>query len=146
MSIDFYREEGELGYLANYSPHGFSIDHVFYKTAEHFYQASKFDDPVLREKIISCETPREAACIGRDRMNPRIPNFKEKKLDVMYQGVLEKFRQNPAICDKLLKTGNEEIREMTDQESYWGMGPHMDGENHMGQILMKVREQLRKER
>ena len=42
--IDFYKEFGNLGYLANYSHHGFYKDGIFYKTAEHYYQASKFND------------------------------------------------------------------------------------------------------
>jgi predicted NAD-dependent protein-ADP-ribosyltransferase YbiA (DUF1768 family) len=33
--IEFYKEFGDLGYLANYSNHGFSIDGVYYKTVEH---------------------------------------------------------------------------------------------------------------
>ena len=41
MSVDFYKEFGELGYLAIYSNHGFYEDGVFYKTVEHYYQAKK---------------------------------------------------------------------------------------------------------
>ena len=145
MSVDFYREEGELGYLANYSNYGFTVDGVYYPTAEHFYQASKFDNPEIIQKILSCKTAREAASVGRDRNNKRIDHFKDIKLDKMYQAVYEKFQQNPDIRKKLIETGDEEIREMTDQESYWGVGPQLDGENHMGEILMRVREELKKQ-
>ena len=48
MSIDFYNEHGPLGYLANYSNHCFIKDGVYYKTAEHYYQASKFVDEKIR--------------------------------------------------------------------------------------------------
>ena len=146
MAIEFYKEFGEYGYLASYSNHGFTIDNVFYPTVEHFYQASKFADINLKKRIINCKTPKEASVIGRDRNNKRIDDFNKIKLDIMYKGVYEKFRQNPDILNKLLNTGNEEIREMTTKESYWGVGPQLDGENHMGIILMKVREQLRKEK
>ena len=145
MSVDFYREEGELGYLANYSNYGFTVDGVYYPTAEHFYQASKFDNPEIIQKILSCKTAREAASVGRDRNNKRIDHFKDIKLDKMYQAVYEKFQQNPDIRKKLIETGDEEIREMTDQESYWGVGPQLNGENHMGEILMRVREELKKQ-
>ena len=144
MAIEFYREEGELGYLANYSNYGFTVDGIYYPTAEHFYQASKFDNPEIIEKILACKTPREAACCGRNKNHIRIPNFKEMKLEKMYQGVFEKFRQNPDILQKLLDTGNEEIIEANDQDSFWGIGPDGDGENHMGEILMRVRENLKK--
>lgn len=143
MSVDFYREEGELGYLANYSNYGFTVDGVYYPTAEHFYQASKFDNPEIIQKILSCKTAREAASVGRDRNNKRIDHFNDIKLNKMYQAVYEKFQQNPDIRKKLIETGDEEIREMTDQESYWGVGPQLDGENHMGEILMRVREELK---
>lgn len=145
MSVDFYKEFGDLGYLANYSNHGFYKDGIYYKTVEHYYQSKKFDNKELIKKIIECDTPKEASTIGRDRKNKRIDNFKDKKLDIMYEGVLEKFRQNSDIRAKLIETRNQEIREMTVKESYWGVGPNMDGENHIGKILMKVREQVKKE-
>ena len=143
MSIDFYKEQGPLGYLASYSNHGFTINGIYYKTVEHFYQASKYNDPVIINKILSCNTPKEASIIGRDRNNKRINDFKSIKLDKMYEANLEKFKQNPDILKKLLETGEEEIREMTVKESYWGVGPNLDGENHMGIILMKVRNELK---
>lgn len=145
MSIDFYKEFGEYGYLASYSNHGFVVENVYYPTVEHFYQASKFDNKEIINAILKCKTPKEASTIGRDRKNIRITNFKDIKLDKMYEGTLEKFRQNPDIAKKLLETGNEEIREMTVKESYWGMGPNLDGENHMGEILMRVRTKLKEE-
>ena len=145
MSVDFYKEFGDLGYLANYSNHGFYKDGVYYKTVEHYYQSKKFNDKELVKKIIECDTPKEASNIGRDRGNIRIDNFKDKKLDVMYEGVLEKFRQNSDIRAKLIETRNQEIREMTTKENYWGIGPNLDGENHIGKILMKVRDKVKKE-
>lgn len=143
MGIDFYKEFGEYGYLANYSPYGFIVDGVYYPTAEHYYQSEKFDDVKIKNQIIACSTPKEASMIGRRRDLPRKKNFHDQKLFVMYQGVLEKFRQNPDIRSKLIESRNQEIREMTVKENYWGMGPLLDGENHMGKILMMVREQVK---
>ena len=145
MSIDFYKEHGPLGYLANYSNHGFIKDGVFYKTAEHYYQASKFDDEEIRKRIIDSNTPKEASNIGRDRKNIRKKNCRNKKLDDMYMGVYLKFSQNKDIRSKLIETRNQEIREMTTKESYWGVGPNEDGLNHIGKILMRVRKKIRKE-
>ena len=135
MSVDFYKEHGTLGYLANYSNHGFIKDGVYYKTAKHYYQASKFDDETIRKKIINAETPKEASIIGRDRNNIRKKNCRTKKLDDMYTAVYLKFSQNKDIRSKLIETRNQEIREMTTKESYWGIGPNFDGINHIGKIL-----------
>ena len=145
MSIDFYKELGEFGFLANYSQHGFFKKGIYYPTAEHYYQSQKFDDVAIRNRIIKAKTPKEASNIGRDRALVRRNNFRDIKNFVMYEGVLEKFRQNFDIRDKLIETRNEEIREMTVKESYWGVGPNFDGENHMGKILMKVRKQIKEE-
>ena len=145
MSIDFYKEFGPLGYLANYSNHGFTKDGTYYKTAEHFYQASKFDNKKIIDKIINCETPKEASVIGRDRNNKRISNFKNIKIDKMYEAIYLKFSQNKDIRSKLIETRNEEIREMTTKESYWGVGPNEDGLNYTGKILMDVRDKVKED-
>ena len=144
MSVDFYKEHGPLGYLANYSNHGFIKDGVYYKTAEHYYQASKFDDEKIRQKIINSPTPKEASIIGRDRNNIRKKDWSHQKLDEMYMAVYLKFSQNKDIRSKLIETRNKEIREMTTKESYWGIGPNLDGINHIGKILMRVRKKIKK--
>lgn len=145
MSIDFYKEFGPLGYLANYSQHGFYKNGIYYKTVEHFYQSEKFDNEEIKNKIINANTPKEASNIGRDRNNKRKDNFKKIKEEVMYEGVLEKFRQNADIRSKLIETGNSPIREMTIDEYYWGVGKDLSGENHIGKTLMKVRNTIKNE-
>ena len=143
--IEFYKEFGELGYLANYSNHGFTKNDVFYKTVEHYYQSEKFSDPEIKNKIINADTPKEASNIGRDRSNKRIPNFKDIKEQVMFDGVLEKFRQNRDIAYKLIETRNKKIAEATIDEYYWGIGKDKSGKNVIGDILVKVRERIKEE-
>ena len=145
MAIEFYKEFGENGYLANYSNYGFYKNNIFYKTVEHYYQSEKFDNNVIKEKIINSNTPKEASNIGRDRKNIRKNNFNSIKNQVMLDGVLEKFRQNKSILYKLIETRNEEIIENTVDEYYWGIGKDKSGKNHFGKILMKARHILKKE-
>ncbi|MBQ8535020.1 MAG: DUF1768 domain-containing protein [Bacilli bacterium] len=145
MTVDFYKEFGELGFLANYSSHGFYKNNIYYKTVEHYYQSEKFDDIEIKNKIINCDTPKEASNIGRDRNLIRKDNFRSIKNDVMYEGLYLKFSQNKDIRSKLIETGDSLIREMTVKESYWGVGPNLDGENHIGFLLMKVRDKIKEE-
>lgn len=145
MAIKFYKEFGELGYLATYSNHGFYKDDIFYKTSEHYYQSKKFDDPTVVQRIIDAETPKEASNIGRDRNNKLRENWRLIKNEIMYEAVLYKFMEHADLREKLLATGNEEIIEETTKENYWGCGPNHDGTNHYGKILCKVRERLRSE-
>ncbi len=143
--VEFYKEFGELGYLANYSNHGFTKNGVFYKTVEHYYQSEKFSDPEIKKRIIDADTPKEASNIGRDRSLKRIEDFKSIKNQVMYEGILEKFRQNRNIAYKLIETRNRDIAEATIDEYYWGIGKDKSGENVIGDILVRVRERIKKE-
>ncbi len=144
-SVDFYKEFGELGYLANYSNHGFYDQGVFYKTVEHYYQAHKFDNSDIQKKIINSETPKEASNIGRDRNHIRISNIDEIKNSIMFHGLYLKFSEHINIRNKLLYTGHKNIREMTVKEYYWGVGDTLDGQNNIGKILCNVREVIREE-
>ena len=145
MAIYFYKEFGPLGYLANYSNYGFYDKNIYYKTVEHYYQSQKFDDKVLKNKVINAKTPKEASIIGRDRNNKLKNNWKNIKQDVMLKGVLLKFRQNIDILVKLLNTGDEKIIENTVDEYYWGCGKNKTGENNFGKILVKARNVLKNE-
>ena len=145
MAIEFYKEFGDLGYLANYSNHGFYKNGIYYKTVEHYYQSEKFDNQEIKNKIINAETPKEASSIGRDRNNKRKDNFKKIKNQVMLEGLLEKFRQNEDIRNKLLETNDEEIVEKTIDEYYWGIGKDGTGKNVIGHLLMKTRNIIREE-
>ena len=144
MTIYFYKELGPLGYLASYSLHGFWKEGVYWKTVEHYYQAHKFEDIVVRAEIIDAQTPKDASSIGRNRSHALRKGWKHIKVCAMYDAVLYKFLQNQDIADKLLQTGTEWIVEATVKENYWGCGPNKDGANHYGIILCQVRDTLRK--
>ena len=144
MAIRFYKEFGELGYLATYSNHGFIKDGIYYQTSEHYYQSKKFKNKAVVKKIIKAKTPKEASEIGRDRNNKLRPNWKLIKNDVMYEAVLYKFLTHKDIQEKLLATGDEEIIEETVKENYWGCGPLHDGQNNYGKIMSLVRENIRR--
>ena len=145
MAIYFYKEFGELGYLATYSPHGFYLNNKYYKTSEHYYQSKKMIDPIISEMIIETKTPKEASNIGRDRNNQKVKNWRLIKCDVMYEAVIYKFLANHNIREKLLATGNDEIIEETVKENFWGCGINRDGKNNYGKILCIVREKMKED-
>lgn len=144
MAIYFYKEFGDLGYLATYSQHGFIKDGIYWKTVEHYYQANKFVEDEVRNLVINAETPKMASAIGRNRNYKIRDDWEQVKNEIMYDAVLAKFLAHPNLAEKLIATGNEEIVEETVKESYWGCGPKKDGLNIYGKILCKVREDLKK--
>jgi hypothetical protein len=62
----------------------------------------------------------------------------------MYTAVKEKFGDNhPALKTKLLATGTTILRNASKQDNYWGLGRKRLGQNKLGIILMRVRDEMR---
>ena len=60
----------------------------------------------------------------------------------MYEIVLAKFTQNPDLKEELLATGDEHLEEgNTWGDAIWGTVDGV-GENRLGKILMRVRDEL----
>ena len=107
------------------------------------YQAGKSDDPAEQDRILAAPTPGAAKRMGR-RTRMRA-GFEEKKLALMEELVDAKFRQNPALREALLATGEIHMCEVNSWfDTTWGVCNGV-GENHLGKTLMRVRARLRAE-
>lgn len=143
MTIYFYSTQGEYGAFSNFSRHGFELDDHYWPTAEHYFQAQKFEDPAYVERIRQAKTPKEAARLGRSRDYPLRADWETAKDDIMRRAVLAKFEAHADIRARLLATGDAEIVENAPGDFYWGCGKDGSGLNRLGQILMEVRTLLR---
>jgi diaminohydroxyphosphoribosylaminopyrimidine deaminase/5-amino-6-(5-phosphoribosylamino)uracil reductase len=63
----------------------------------------------------------------------------------MDQAQYAKFSQYPDIRAELIGTGNAEIINGDQTDTFWGVGVDGHGQNQMGQSLMRVRERLKRE-
>jgi ribA/ribD-fused uncharacterized protein len=64
----------------------------------------------------------------------------------MQEVLLHKFRQHADLRGMLLATGDAPLIYADEQDTYWGEGPPgQNGMNHLGRILERVREELRRE-
>ena len=64
----------------------------------------------------------------------------------MYRALKAKFKQNDKLKEQLLfATGDEELIEDSPYDYYWGIGRNKTGKNRLGILLMKLREELKKE-
>jgi ribA/ribD-fused uncharacterized protein len=70
------------------------------------------------------------------------PDWDNAKLDVMYKAVYAKFSQNSSLGQALKGTGNVELVEDSPIDAFWGTGADGIGQNWLGKILMKVRDQI----
>lgn len=143
MAIYFYKVNDEYGCFSNFSHHGFKLDGKWWMTSEHYFQAQKFHNTEYEERIRLIENPMKAAELGRNCSLPLRKDWEEVKDTIMKNAVLEKFKQNGAICEVLLATGKKKIVERTTNDYYWGCGKDGSGKNMLGTILMEVREELR---
>jgi ribA/ribD-fused uncharacterized protein len=142
MSILFYVPNDKYGFLSNFSPHGIEMNGAWYPTVEHYFQAQKFGDENYCEKIRTARTPRDAKNLGRTREFPLRADWEEVKDEVMYQACLKKFQTHDEIRAALLRTKNEKLIENAPSDYYWGCGANGTGKNRLGEILMRVREEL----
>jgi ribA/ribD-fused uncharacterized protein len=84
-----------------------------------------------------------AARLGRDRSAKLRRNWESIKVQVMTEAVLAKFSQHEDLRTLLLATDDALLVEHTDNDAYWGDGGDGSGKNMLGQVLMRVRDQLR---
>lgn len=110
-------------------------------TAEHYYQSRKTFNGIWIEKIKKASTPGKAKRLGRQA--PLKINWINYRLDVMKSTVYIKFLDNPELRSKLLQTGDRKLIESNNWgDTFWGVC-NGTGENHLGRILMWVRQELR---
>jgi N-glycosidase YbiA len=132
--------QGEYRFLSNFWPAEVVFEGITYPTAEHAYQAAKSLDPIDRQRIAVSPTPAEAKRAGR-ALKPR-EDWETAKFDVMERVVRDKFTRHADLRTQLLTTGDAQLIEgNTWGDRVWGVYQG-EGENRLGLILMKVRDEL----
>lgn len=133
---------GPYRFLSNFYPAVVLLDGVPYPTVEHAFQAAKTADTGDRAIIRSLPTPLEAKAFGK-RVLLR-EDWETVKIEVMTDLVRQKFHQ-VELREKLLATGDQTLVEGNRWgDMYWGVC-RGQGMNWLGRILMKVREEIRKD-
>lgn len=139
----------EWAFLSNFYPQEIEFEGITYPSNEHFFQAMKTLDVDERRAIANALTPGKAKRMGR-KVSLR-PDWENIKDDVMLEGLYRKFA-NEELADWLLDTGNEWLEEGNyHHDNYWGICycekcQDTMGKNKLGKLLMKVREEIKKER
>lgn len=163
----FYENENGVyfksGYLSQWYGYNtnenvsFIIEDTVYNCCEKYMMLQKanyFNDKEIANLIINTNDPKEHKKLGR-----LVKNFDKKKWDniadfIVYKANYAKFSQNQHLKNKLLNTGNKIIVECSPYDTIWGNGLNITdtlntpqnewkGTNRLGNILMRVRENLR---
>jgi ribA/ribD-fused uncharacterized protein len=135
--------DGDFRFLSNFCPAPIEFERILYPRVEHAYQAAKATDRAERERIAALATPGRAKRAGA-KLLPRA-DWLAVKLEIMEELVLLKFRTHADLRALLLATGACYLEETnTWGDCFWGACCGT-GDNHLGKILMRVRERLRTE-
>ena len=143
--IHFFGVRCEHAFCSNFAPYPVTIDGVTWPTSEHYYQAQKFTDPAFRESIRAAVTPGQAKRMSRSKTQPRVDAWEAVRDEAMYRVVRAKFAQHAEIRAALLATGEAQLVEHCQRDAYWGDAGDGSGQNMLGRILMRVREEMRSE-
>lgn len=129
--------------LSNFSAHAVEFEGRDYPTAEHAYQAQKFAHLENVEIIRIARSPLLAKRRAKILVEFRRRDWSnEFKLYIMEKILRAKVEQHADVRDALLRSGNMEIVENSPTDSFWGWGPDKKGQNHLGKIWMKIRDEI----
>jgi len=142
MTIYFYTATDQYGCFSNFSLHRFFLDGYQWPSVEHYFQAQKFFGIPYRDVIRRAKNPKEASVLGKTRKYKLRADWDQVKDELMYKAVKTKFKTHSDIRAILLGTIDEEIVENSPYDYYWGCGQDGNGQNRLGKILMRVREEL----
>ena len=130
---------GENRFLSNFYETSVEWEGLIYPSSEAAFQAAKTLDQEDRKRFQTM-APTIAKREGY-KVKLR-ENWKDIKIDVMYQIVLAKFSQNEFLKQKLIATGREWLEEgNTWGDRTWGTVDGI-GNNYLGKVLMAVRSVL----
>jgi ribA/ribD-fused uncharacterized protein len=136
---------GDEFFLSNFYISPMIWNGKIYKSVEHAYQASKANNESEHEWIRNMDTPGKAKKNGM-KVHLR-EDWEEIKLELMLELIRTKFL-NPELSKKLVDTQNYLLVEGNYwHDNFFGNCTCLDckkieGQNHLGKILMKVRTEL----
>ena len=139
--MDILVFDGPFRFLSNFFVAPLVYDGVLWSNSEAAYQAAKCANPEHKEWFYPLD-PGPAKRLGK-KVKMRL-DWDEVKLSIMYDIVKAKFEQNPELREWLLSTTGHLEEGNTWGDKIWGT-VNREGENNLGKILMRIREELRGE-
>lgn len=144
------------GFMSQWFTCDFEIDGVRYGCAEQFMMAEKarlFEDAVYEKLIMEAHHPHQQKALGKLVRRFNKSKWDAVARDIVYSGNYAKFKQNPGLEYELLDTKDEWLVEASPTDEIWGVGldwtdeavldpENWQGTNWLGEVLMKVREDI----
>lgn len=141
-----YKGKWVFNWFSNMLPldTSFLYQGIEYKTVENFYQAMKLpkDKLSLRKEISELSSQKAKKEIrNKEKYLWREDWNKEMALSVMEYALRIKFSKDTSWYKKLITTKGEIVEWNNWGDVFWGKTLDGKGENHLGKILMKIRDE-----
>lgn len=131
---------GEHRFLSNFWPSPIVHRTLRFSTVEVAYQWEKCSTEEGKSAILRCRSPGDAKRLSKKL--PKRKDWDDVKVLVMLSLLELKFLL-PDLREKLLGTGTQLLIEgNTWGDTFWGVCNGV-GQNHLGKLLMNLREELR---
>lgn len=155
--IGFHDPDEKYGYLSNWYLSKFHVEDIEYSSMEQYMMYQKAiisGDTVIASDILSTVDPSKIKSLGRQVKGYNDKLWSGMRQIIVYNGLIEKFKQNDRLRNMLLDTGNAILAECAVNDRVWGIGLSIkdnrrfnmnewNGQNLLGFSLMLVRENLR---
>lgn len=140
--VCFYEQDFYV--LSNFSAFTIRWKGFRFDTSEHVYHWEKFDgQPTVQHQILHAISAHEAFKIAQQEKRWQRADWNDVRCDVMLDILRAKAAQHEYVRKKLFATGNRELVENSWRDDFWGWGPNQDGKNMLGELWMRVRNEMR---
>lgn len=157
-NIYFWKVTDQYGFLSNWWICEIDYDGRKFVSSEQLFmylKAKLFNDDEVAEKIMQTSRQNEIKALGREVKNFDETIWNKHKYELMFIANKAKFRFDYQITDMLLETGDTKLVEASPVDKIWGIGldaetakntpeANWQGQNLLGQVLMDLRDLLRK--
>ena len=129
--------------LDNFSAHTVHVWNETFPTAEHAFQWKKYaaTHPEIADDILKAGSPDQVKRISSVHKAEQPVTWHEQKVAVMEEILRAKTEQHEDVREILKRTGIRTIVENSPVDDFWGIGPNGKGENMVGKIWMKIRQE-----
>lgn len=134
---------GQFRFLSNFFilENGVTFEDLTYPSTEHAYQAAKW--PHNQRTQFLDVSAGGAKKLGREAPKFDARKWNKKKVELMRALVFQKFQNNPKLRKMLMAMEGYVLEERNSwQDKFWGTDENGIGENHLGLILMSVRDKF----
>ena len=140
--IGFYPRE--FYPLDNFSSFKVEWNGYLYASLEEAFQSALFlpNYTDISDKIKNSHSAHEAQKIMFENID-KVQYDNSEQVTIMEELLRLKIEQNPYVLRKLLQTEDYLIVEDSPKDSFWGWGENRDGENNLGKLWMKLREEYK---